>query len=73
MFWDYRVIRRLCGNSSLYQIHRVFYRDNSRLVPDLIETSPTPIVGASAINILKEVEAITNAFDSPTIYVPEIS
>lgn len=70
MIWDFRVIRRRVFNQDIFQLHRVFYKDSTREEVAMIETTPATIVGTEPIMMLQDIELATNAFDSPTIYIP---
>lgn len=71
MIWDFRVVRRKIHGRDIYQVHRVFYNDDLKTQPNLIEEIPATIVGIGALPMLQDVELLTNAFDQPTLYIPE--
>lgn len=71
MVWDFRVIRRRIGGKDVYQVHRVYYADSTKRAALCIENSPASIVGPNARTMLEDVELLTNAFDQPTLYIPE--
>ena len=51
----------------------MFYRDTTRTQPVLIERIPATVMGREPLDMLKDVELITEAFDKATIYIPEWS
>jgi len=71
VIWDYRVVRRKVGNGEIFQIHRVFYKDEAKTLALYIENLPANIIGLKAQPMLSDILLMTNAFDNPTLYIPE--
>lgn len=71
MIWDFRVIRRKVGNGEIFQVHRVFYKDETKAEAVYIENLPAGVIGMKAQSMLSDILLMTNAFDSPTLYIPE--
>lgn len=71
MKYDFRIVKRYIQEMVFYEIHRVFYSDDARTRPTLVETRPATIVGNCATIMLEDIEAMTDAFDKPVIVIPE--
>lgn len=56
---------------SVFCVHRVFYDSAMKKKATLIENLPTSIQGLGALSMLQDIEQITDAFERPTIYIPE--
>ena len=69
--YDYRVIRRRIGDIDTLHIHRVFYSDEEKKTPIMIETHPATVESTSAEVMADDLEMMANALHNPVIYVPE--
>lgn len=71
MIWDFRIVRREINGTSIYQVHRIFYSDSSKRNMICIENIPATIIGTSAKVMLQDIETMVDAFEQPTVYIPE--
>lgn len=69
--YDYRLIKRVVNGSTFYHVHRVFYTDESKKTPVLIERYPSTIEGLVPKEMIEDLELMIEAFKQPTLYIPE--
>ncbi len=71
MFYNLRIVKRLVGDKPFFQIHRVFYRDESMKEPLCIESSPAAVSGLDAKSMLTIVDELATAFELEILRIPE--
>ncbi len=69
--WNFRVIERVVEGIALYQVHRVFYRDETRREPVLIEECPSTVVGIDHLSLVQDIELMLDSISMPTIRIKE--
>ena len=55
----------------MFEVHRVFYHDEARTRPFLVENHPATIIGRDAKSMLEEIDAIIDGMERPNVIIPE--